>query len=316
MAVVALLAGLTFVACEKDNDNGNNGNGTEQPTDPGTDTVPDPGTDPQTSVGGFREDGASNALFSVSATTKIRFSKGNLQYRAVPSTWRFAENQYDFIGEGNQGTAETYDGWIDNFSWGTSGWESGATTYQPWQILALPWNGNYPGGSEDNDLTGDYAEADWAWHNPISNGGNQTHKWRTLTGEEWMYLTESRADAGSKLGLATVCEVHGLVILPDTWILPTDLTFSTDFSGWTDNNYTAEQWAKMEDAGAIFLPATGYSTGYSSVSVYQIGVQGNYWSASHYDNDDAYSLYFDETGLTTWNATRTGGRAVRPVTAE
>lgn len=306
LAIAAIFAGFSFVSCEKDDNNGNNNQ--EQPTP--VDPTPTP------TQGGFREDGASNALFSVSATTKVRFSKGNLQYRASNGTWRFAENQQDCIGEGNQNASETYDGWIDNFSWGTSGWESGATTYQPWQLTALPWNGNYPGGSEDNDLTGAYAEADWAWHNAITNGGNQTHKWRTLTSDEWIYLTTGRTDADSKLGLATVSDVNGLVILPDNWTLPTGVTFSSDFTGWTDNNYTAEQWTTMENAGAIFLPATGFSTGHSSVSVYYLGAQGNYWSATHYDSDESYSLYFAEDGLTTWNATRTGGRAVRPVTAE
>lgn len=31
----------------------------------------------------------------------IQFAPGNLQYQASTGTWRFAENQYDVIGEGN-----------------------------------------------------------------------------------------------------------------------------------------------------------------------------------------------------------------------
>lgn len=38
-------------------------------------------------------DGVINALFSVSSTQKVYFSKGNLQYQASTKTWRFAENQ-------------------------------------------------------------------------------------------------------------------------------------------------------------------------------------------------------------------------------
>lgn len=298
LAMAAMMAGLTFNACSKD-DNNSNGGGSDQPT---------------TTVGGFRDDGASNALFSVSGNKQVRFSRGNLQYQASTDTWRFAENQYECIGTGNQGASETYGGWIDNFSWGTSGWESGATTYQPWQLTALPYNGNYPGGSEDNDLTGDYAEADWAWHNAISNGGNQTHKWRTLTGAEWKYLTETRTNAETKVGLATVGETTGLVILPDTWTAPEGLSLNNDLDAWDNNVYSIEDWGRMENAGAIFLPAAGFSTGWSSVSVYQFGESGNYWSSTHYDSDESLCFYFNTDGIVTWNATRTGGRSVRPVT--
>lgn len=306
LAFAAMMTGLMFTACQKEdnspsgaNNGGNGGNGGETPS----------------AVGGFREDGASNALFTVAEGRQVRFSRGNLQYQASTGTWRFAAKQYECIGEGNHGASETYDGWIDHFSWGTSGWESGATTYKPWQLMALPWDGNYPGGSADNDLTGDYAEADWAWHNAISNGGNQTHKWRTLTGEEWNYLISIRANADSKVGIGTVNEVHGLILLPDAWTTPEGLAFSTEYTGWDDNVYTVEQWKQMEDAGAIFFPAAGYSTGWSSVSTYKVGEYGDYWASTHYDDDEARMLSFTVTGVSgDWWATRTGGRSVRPVT--
>lgn len=48
-------------------------------------------------------EGALNGLFSVSATKKVYFSKGNLQYQASTNTWRFATNQWDFVG----GTTES-----------------------------------------------------------------------------------------------------------------------------------------------------------------------------------------------------------------
>ena len=34
----------------------------------------------------------------------LKFSKGNLQYRASTNTWRFAEHQWDFVGSGSKGT--------------------------------------------------------------------------------------------------------------------------------------------------------------------------------------------------------------------
>ena len=60
--------------------------------------------------------------FSVSDEQQIYFSRGNLQYQASTSTWRFAEHQYDIIGEDNVNRSSTYSGWIDLFAWGTSGY--------------------------------------------------------------------------------------------------------------------------------------------------------------------------------------------------
>ena len=307
LAMAAMMAGLTFNACSKDDDNSNSGNNGNGGNGGGSDQ-------PAATVGGFRDDGASNALFSVSDTTQVRFSRGNLQYQASTGTWRFAENQYDMVGEDNVNISETYDGWVDLFAWGNSGWESGATSYQPWD-LPLQWNANYPGGSADNDLTGDYAEADWAWHNAISNGGNQTHKWRTLTSEEWEYLTQNRPEADTKVGLATVGETTGTVILPDAWTAPEGLALNNDLDAWDNNVYTLEQWAMMEDAGAIFLPAAGYgNNGYSRIYFWQGGESGNYWSTTHYDSDGALCFFFNTDGIVTWEATRVGGRSVRLVT--
>ena len=68
--------------------------------------------------------GAINARYSVSDSVTVVFAKGNLQYQAVTNTWRFAENQYDVIGEENALVDTFYNGWIDLFGWGTSGFDS------------------------------------------------------------------------------------------------------------------------------------------------------------------------------------------------
>ena len=76
------------------------------------------GGDDPASVGGFDANGASNALFSVGPNTQVHFSKGNMQYQASTGTWRFAEHQYDFIGENNEQISPYYSGWIDLFGCG------------------------------------------------------------------------------------------------------------------------------------------------------------------------------------------------------
>ena len=62
---------------------------------------------------------ALSGLFSVSADKQVYFSQGNLQYQASTDTWRFAENQYDMIGNDNANVSSSYSGWIDLFGWGT-----------------------------------------------------------------------------------------------------------------------------------------------------------------------------------------------------
>lgn len=52
-------------------------------------------------------EGAISGLFSVSEVQQVFFSKSNLQYRASTKTWRFAENQWDFVGYANLGASET-----------------------------------------------------------------------------------------------------------------------------------------------------------------------------------------------------------------
>ncbi|MBQ0154797.1 MAG: hypothetical protein KBS70_08475, partial [Bacteroidales bacterium] len=57
--------------------------------------------------------GSTIGSFSVSPTTKVTFAPGNLQYQASTNTWRFAEHQYDYVGDANTNISATYDGWID-----------------------------------------------------------------------------------------------------------------------------------------------------------------------------------------------------------
>ena len=263
--------------------------------------------------------GVIEFAFSVSDDKKIYFSQGNLQYRASTGTWRFAENQYDIIGHDNENISRTYAGWIDLFGWGTSGWRSLAEEYQPYSSSNID-NAYNPGADEPySGLTGDFANADWGVYNAISNGGNQAGMWRTLTYEEWNYLINSRANASSKYGVATVNNVNGLVFLPDDWTLPNGVTFTNGIANnegaeyyGTVNNYSAEDWAKMEANGAVFLPAAGIREGKNVGSV----GGGYYWSSSIYDSQHySYCLRFksSEMRMQGGSSYRYYGRSVRLV---
>ncbi|MBO7125788.1 MAG: hypothetical protein J6V74_08115, partial [Bacteroidales bacterium] len=201
------------------------------------------------------ENGAIMAAFSISDSKQIYFSQGNLQYQASTGTWRFAEHQYDIIGSDNSNISSSYSGWIDLFGWGTSGY-NGKNPF----MTSTDYS-DYGDGS--NDIAG--TNYDWGVYNAISNGGNQAGQWRTLTYNEWSYLINSRANASSKYGVATVNNVNGLVLLPDSWTLPNGVTFTSGVANdygsdyyKTVNNYSAEEWSKMEANGAVFLPAAGY----------------------------------------------------------
>lgn len=249
----------------------------------------------------FDAPGALKGEFSVSASTKVHFSQGNLQYQASTSTWRFAENQYDMIGSDNSNISDTYTGWIDLFGWGT---------------------GNNP--TQASTDVADYATfADWGV-NKISNGGNAANVWRTLTKDEWVYLFYGRTNAATLFGLGSVNGVNGTILLPDNWTLPAGASFTASTTqGLTDqgtyynnsngtnfshNTYTAEQWSKMGSAGAVFLPAAGYRIG---TDVINVGSYGCYWSNF---TDDAYGLYFDPDLLNPQiNYNRRSGISVRLV---
>lgn len=241
--------------------------------------------------------------FSVSGTKKVNFSQGNLQYRPTNVSWRFAEQQYEIIGENNnfqiRSGAATYPDWIDLFTWGSSGYKGRYThkgyDYDIQEEEAWVHEVNF-------DISG--TNYDWGVYNGISNGGNKPGLWRALTDDEWEYLLHTRSSASSKYGVAMVNGVSGIVLLPDKWTLPQGVTFTSGVANasgeeyyQTVNNYTTEQWEKMENAGAVFLPAAGYLSmghnGYGYVGTVKDKEKGYYWSSSCYSEDDGYEYTYE-----------------------
>ena len=244
----------------------------------------------------FDANGATLSKFSVSAGNKVKFSKGNLQFTTsgthevygggtATGTWRFAEHQYDYIGSANINISSSYTGWIDLFGWGTSGWNSGATEYLPWSSTTGGGIYYHNTNSTTCNITG--SMADWGVYNAISNGGNQSGMWRALSQSEWDYLINTRTAStinGTSDGRyvkATVCSVQGLIIFPDNYTHPYNVTEPTGVNlinaAFDLNNYTAEQWSKIESAGAIFLPCAGYRGG---TTILYVAENGYYWSTT------------------------------------
>ncbi|MCQ2606661.1 MAG: BACON domain-containing protein [Bacteroidales bacterium] len=172
--------------------------------------------------------GAVQGYFSVSASSKVAFSQGNLQYQASTKTWRFAEHQYDMIGEVNKIISSSYSGYIDLFGWGTSGYNGS----NPYMTSKYDFDYGDVGASYGGIASTNY---DWGVYNKISNGGNQAGMWRTLTNSEWGYVLSKRTDASSLKGLATVNGVAGMILLPDNWITPDGITFNSGVNGFSNS---------------------------------------------------------------------------------
>ena len=225
--------------------------------------------------------GAIDGKFTINADGgKVYFSQGNLQYQASTNTWRFAENQWDIVGDDNVNISETYNGWIDLFGWGTSGYNHGANCFQPWST-STSYSDYYAYGDCQYNLNDQTGQADWGY-NPISNGGNTANQWRTLSGSEWDYVFHTRTTtSGIRFAKANVNNVNGVILLPDNWSASTYSLSSPNNGGasFSSNTLSASQWSTMEQAGAVFLPVTGVRT----ETAIDGGVNdGFYWAASNF----------------------------------
>ena len=294
--------------------------------------------------------GTLPGIFSVAPNSYVKFSQGNLQYQASTDTWRFAEHQYDYVGDATMGNvyvgstksnnkyiSSTYDGWIDLFGWGTSGYHySGDYNnkyYLPYDTSyssCMPRYNYYGYGPSPSvtelDLIKGSAHYDWGVHNAISNGGNAMRQWRTLTINEWQYLLNTRGGTyDAKFCMATVNGVKGMILFPDNYAQPTGIPAPSQINRIVDylDVFSSSQWDSMESAGCVFLPAAGSRGGGPNGTImWNAGSDGSYWSSSGcnissflYDNTGrACMLYFRNTEMNANNSTgRCIGMSVRLV---
>lgn len=253
----------------------------------------------------FTRDGAQykTGHFSVSATKSVKFSPANLAYTEANGFY-FFENQYNY----SRNDGDVY----DLFAYGASGY--GETT---------------PTG--DAYAIGDIADTDYDWgeFNPITHtkgGQTTTYKagmWRTLTWEEWDYVSNQRTNHAFLITGAKVGDVFGIILLPDDWVAPSDLPNMVPSFPFRDitvegtvNKYTTTQWAIFESAGAVFLPALGDSDGHFSTTD-GVNTYCCYWSSieNSEDNTEAKRADFgnEDRGLREVDAEKNIRSSVRLV---
>lgn len=277
--------------------------------------------------------GHSTYEFTVDTYTnkKVYFSRGNLQYVKSTNTWQFAEHQFDIVEKQDQNIGDDYEyqNIVTLFGWGTANQnkqdiDGSYVYYQPWRTE------DAAGVNPDHNLYGYGPSYGWnqpQWEslsvangtdwgvNPILNGGNAGGQWRSLNADELKQLLDKRANAYGLWGMGKIGNcLPGLIILPDNWTLPEGLSFipasaNTHYAlGYETNRYSYLQWARMEENGAIFLPAAGFRAGTQIESVY---VDGKYWTStiSTYKDEpntapyEARELDFSGTGGAGWGPT-------------
>ena len=214
-------------------------------------------------------------VFSVAPDKQVSFSQGNLQYLPAANIWKFADTQYEYLGNANKYLSPTFRNWVDLFGWSAN-------------------NTTAPFGVSTSTNVADYAGEFVDWGNN-SICGDAPGTWRTMSADEWEFLLEKRKNASNLYGVAKVAGENGLIILPDDWKVPEGIIFKAglhssqvnDFSVY--QSFTADEWKVMEEAGAVFLHASGYRDG---ATVEKCNTSGYYWSNTTSNGDDAYRMYF------------------------
>ena len=232
-------------------------------------------------------------LFSVSSSTKVLFSQGNLQatYDGSSWSWAFAPHQWSYIGNavantkvGTNGLQDGKTGTVDLFGW------VGASSTTLTSAPAMYGISNSTTTSDYGSSTSDALKSDWG--TLIGSG------WRTLTSTEWAYLFNSRSastvngTANARYAKAKVNNVQGVILFPDVYTHPAGVTAPTGINatgntGWTGNSYSSDDWTKMESAGCVFLPAAGYRYG----SAVHLAGSNGYWSSTPYPSGANYAYY-------------------------
>ena len=195
------------------------------------------------------EKGVLPGRFTVNAEgLQVQFAQGNLQYQASSNTWRFAEHQYDIVGDATIGNVYENGVKSDNTAI-SSDYDQNSTGYT-WRTLT----------SEENVyLFHDRTNAARLFGLGSVEGVNGV----ILLPDGWTTPAGLSFTPSATKGL----EWNGTYY------------FNENEDNYSHNTYTKVEWRVMESAGAVFLPAAGYREG-TNVSL--VGIAIDYWLATQH----------------------------------
>ena len=245
---------------------------------------------------GPARDGSLPGEFSVSATRKVHFSRGNLYYDG--NKFDFEDEQYYFRTYDGKGKCDK-DGYNKDSGtvsghWGLFGWvgASSETFTKSPEIYGVSTSLTM---DDYGNVYGEALKADWG--TAIDDKGT----WTTLTGgknttpSEWKYLFEHHVNVWD-----TCKGVPGRFVAPDGFVGNED-----------DLKKAIKDWESAQADGIVFLPAAGSRNG-SDIAM--VGNNGNCWSSTADDSSSAYAGFTNTDGSGTKVNTRYIGYSVRLIT--
>ena len=246
--------------------------------------------------------GALKGEFSVSATKKVYFSKGNL--------WADSDNVLHF----------------EDAQWKSTPDSGGLMDAN--HVSHFTWSDKVAGAVYDS-YSGSNLFCDEANKQSV-DGSDKIYYALSIT--EWQYLfawnsalNDGRGGFDENLpryGLfnygVTVCgKANCVVLLPDGWQWGGNV--GTDWQkGKNDvveyNEETTIKWSTMQAAGAVCLPAAGCRSSGNASNVINVGSGGFYWSSTYDDNGAYYVVFRSSEVSPDQHATRDFGHSVRLIT--
>ena len=224
--------------------------------------------------------GNVNGLFHIGPSTVVTFAKGNLLQSNSNSTYKFAEEQYNY----------SESGYTFRFNWGN-------------QNGQFNERGNTNGTNNITNATGIWRTMSAnEWRYVCNNVRSNSTSEEGTRGDFVTYHTRAHLKV-TKSGGSTI---GGMILFPDKFHWPLDASKqppSNSFDGgsintaWNGVTISYDDWKILEDAGCVFLPMTGgyLPAGYSNA---QNTTYGCYWTSSYLyaDNESARCIYIHPTG--------------------
>ena len=219
-----------------------------------------------------------SGVFSVAANQRVQFARGNLTYISKSYTsngWALADNSWEYSNTAyGKGVGSHHFSWNDVFV---------ATT-----------------SSGNSDILQEIK---------TDLGSNS---WRGLSKDEWRYLLGYETTSSRTVSWHRYAKIYGenwdskryLLIFPD-FFKETDWTAAMgqkpsasafDGAGQESILYTESNFAFMQAAGIVILPAAGDYYPAGSPKWQNVGKTGFYWTSTTYYTtgyNDAYRVHFD-----------------------